>query len=329
METIVFNMAVETCTANTLSWSVEFARSTIFLWRATIECKALSRKISRGALYTLQQVLRSCCGNVSQQLNVAAFIILISATMRITGGSLRFLAFWWFATLVSIAASKSPNVNLLRNGRRLQPRQYSYWSPQEIHSTLLQWKDEYPNLVRVKTAQDAYGLFAAGNSSDCPYDDGDGCFNYILTIQDFSLHPENSSSSNALPEVFWSGELHGDERVGPTAVMEAATLLLQVASCEATSLESNPSCSSVLQEQGIGRWGRQWLARLVTTRRIVIVPTANALGYYQNTRREGDVDVNRDFPFDYEDSSLCMQTIAGESGRLARNNHTCPHIAVF
>ena len=48
----------------------------------------------------------------------------------------------------------------------------------------------------------------------------------ILTIQDFELHPENSSSSNVLPEVFWSGELHGDERVGPTVVMEAAFLLL-------------------------------------------------------------------------------------------------------
>ena len=58
---------------------------------------------------------------------------------------------------------------------------------------------------------------------------------------------------------------------------------------------------------------QQWLARLVATRRIVIVPTANALGYYQAYERRKEVDVNRDFPFDYEDPSPCMKTIAGRT----------------
>jgi len=224
---------------------------------------------------------------------------------------------WLF--LLSLVSSQSPPSHL-RGSRQLQSRQYSLWSPIHIHSTLLQWKNQYPNLVKLTTAQDAYGLSTAGNASDCPYDDGDGCKNYILTIQDFLVHPENSPSSNALPEVLWSGEVHGDERVGPTAVMEAASLLLQAASCEAT-FEYNPtlhaSCSSTLQQQyGIHKRRRLWLARLVSTRRIVIVPTANALGYYQNTRREDDIDVNRDFPFDYNtttQASLCMRTIAGRT----------------
>ena len=173
-----------------------------------------------------------------------------------------------------------------------------------------------PNLVRVKTAQDAYGLPTAGNETDCPYDAGVGCLNYMLTIQDFVVHSEGSTSSYALPEVLWSGCVHGDERVGPTAVMEAASLLLEAASCEA-SFEYNPSmhatCSASLQAQGISKRQRQWLARLVATRRIVIVPTANALGYYRNTRNEDNVDVNRDFPFDYTSPTMCMRTIGART----------------
>jgi len=49
------------------------------------------------------------------------------------------------------------------------------------------------------------------------------------------------------------------------------------------------------------------------TTRVVILPSANALGYYRNTREEGNVDPNRDFPFDLTDPSKCMQTIAGRT----------------
>jgi len=67
-----------------------------------------------------------------------------------------------------------------------------------------------------------------------------------------------------------------------------------------------------LEANGIQTRHRQWLARLVTTR-VVILPSANALGYYRNTREEGNVDPNRDFPFDLTDPSKCMQTIAGRT----------------
>ena len=53
------------------------------------------------------------------------------------------------------------------------------------------------------------------------------------------------------------------------------------------------SCRITLEQKGINDKHRQWLARLVTTRRIVIVPTANALGYYQNIREEDGIDPNR------------------------------------
>lgn len=191
--------------------------------------------------------------------------------------------------------------------------------------------------MNVTTAQDAYGLATAGGTDDCPFDDGvDGCLNYILTIQDFDAHPEGSDSSNRLPEVLWSGEVHGNEQVGPTAVLEAAQLLMDAATCEAhpkreiktkdpdaweNELARAETCRQELRDFGISDSQRKWLARLVSTRRIVIVPTANALGYFRKHREEGLVDPNRDFPYDLADpdpKSLtdpeqCMVTVAART----------------
>jgi hypothetical protein len=81
-------------------------------------------------------------------------------------------------------------------------QKYTLWEPSLISKTLQEWAVHYPGLVRVTTSQAAYGLPRAGTSEDCPFDDGgDGCLNYIVTIQDFTRHPEGSDSSNRLPEV--------------------------------------------------------------------------------------------------------------------------------
>jgi hypothetical protein len=109
----------------------------------------------------------------------------------------------------------------------------------------------YPDFVRVTTSQDAFGLPAAGTVNDCPFDEGVGCKNYILTIQDYKAHPENSQSSNTLPEVLWSGSVHGNERVGPTATMEAASLLLQAAACEAKP-------NKLLKKHDDTVWNNEW-----------------------------------------------------------------------
>jgi hypothetical protein len=60
---------------------------------------------------------------------------------------------------------------------------------------------------------------------------------------------------------------------------------------------------------------------LVTTRRIVMTPTTNALGYYRNHREEGDIDPNRDFPYDLTDARVCMQTIAGRTVNEIYRDH--------
>jgi hypothetical protein len=195
---------------------------------------------------------------------------------------------------------------------------YHLWEAHEFHDILQDWQTKYPDLVRVTTSQEKYGLPRAGGDDDCPFVSGAGCPNYMLTLQDFVAHPEDSSSSSHLPEVFWSGCLHGNERVGPTAVIEAAALLLESATCEAKptyagELEDAKKCRQALKEKGIDDVHRKWLARLVTTRRIIITPTTNALGYFRNIREENTIDPNRDFPYDVTDPKICMRTIAGRT----------------
>jgi hypothetical protein len=64
------------------------------------------------------------------------------------------------------------------------------------------------------------------------------------------------------PEVFFSGALHGDERVGPNTVTELARLLVEMRTGAGEDRNHmNP-----------------WITRLVDTRSIYIMPTTNALG---------------------------------------------------
>ena len=198
-----------------------------------------------------------------------------------------------------------------------------------------------------------------------------GCNNYVLILHDKEAYPndpdvinlDTSQTSNGddaasltgweyIPDVFLSGAVHGNERVGPTALIEMSELLLESVACESLprmryqptkndnadsnddgakatttatksftpeqwqqELSTAQSCRQSLTERGVPSPLRQWLARLVSTRRTVIIPTANALGYARNKREEGSIDPNRDFPFDIEvgREAECMQTIAGRS----------------
>jgi hypothetical protein len=122
-------------------------------------------------------------------------------------------------------------------------------------------------------------------------------------------------------------------RVGPTAVLEAAHLLLMAASCEAQNTLDNQTgfltCQNELHDRGITDAHCQWLARLLRTRRIVLIPTANPWGYYHDIRTEYDVDVNRDFAFDAEDATTCMRTIAARAINEIVREHTFQSGIVF
>lgn len=142
----------------------------------------------------------------------------------------------------------------------------------------------YPELVEVGSAQDNYGVASPGLCGKISKTDE--CKQWYIRITNENTYTEPSER----PEVFFSGSLHGNERVGPTTVMEFARLLL-----ENYKFGQNP-----------------WLKRLVDTRVIYIMPNANALGYDRDTREENHIDPNRDFPYDRE-ANKCMQTTAGRA----------------
>ncbi|KAL3903196.1 MAG: hypothetical protein SGILL_010538, partial [Bacillariaceae sp.] len=202
--------------------------------------------------------------------------------------------------------------------------QFHLWSAEETAATLQQWKAKYSTFVDVTTAQSQYGLPRAGLKSDCPFDGRTpGCFNHFFTIQDFVTHPKGSASDVTLPEILWTGSMHGDETLGPTVVMETAALLLEAASCEALprryatdwekDVENAKQCRSTLRAKGVDDTHRQWLARLVATRRIVVVPNANALGAFRNSRLEDGVDPEGDFPYNADSGESCMRTITART----------------
>jgi len=101
---------------------------------------------------------------------------------------------------------------------------------------------------------------------------------------------EKSTLTEDRPEVFFTGALHGDERVGPNIIIEALRLL----------------CKNYANGTNV------WLKRLVQTRTVVLIPMANVWGYYHNNRTEGAYDPNRDFPINRE-STDCMVTITGRT----------------
>jgi len=204
----------------------------------------------------------------------------------------------------------------------VEGRQYTIYKYEQIYNMMMEWRDKYPDLIRVETSQEKYGLSRVGGSNDCWFDtSGIGCANHFFTLQDFIRYPENSLGDKYLPTVLLSGALHGNERIGPSAVMEASSLLLRATECEASN--SNTCKEKLWNEEGINTAQRQWLARLVGSRRIIVVPAANALGFDRMIREEGTIDPNRDFPYDLlsSTSSNCMRTIAARTlNEIYRDN---------
>jgi hypothetical protein len=165
------------------------------------------------------------------------------------------------------------------------------------------------------TAQEKYGLPKTCNLNH------NGCWNHILTITDSKIYSRKIArkARSQRPDVFLSGALHGNERVGPVAIIEVAKLLVTAASCESGEAPAEVRCGEFYSKYT--KREVSWLARLVSTRRIVIVPAANSNGYYYNRREEGGFgDPNRDFAIDQMQSSTdqiisstCMRTITART----------------
>ncbi len=136
----------------------------------------------------------------------------------------------------------------------------------------------HPDFVTYDTSQNRYGLPKTCNKEH------NGCFNHFLTIEDPVIysHEDGSLALQQRPDVFLSGALHGDERVGPVAMLHVSTLLASAASCEAGLTVID--CDELYGKHGVKTV--RWLARLVSTRRIVVVPAPNSNGYYNGRRTE-------------------------------------------
>lgn len=192
--------------------------------------------------------------------------------------------------------------------RKLTAIQYKRLTLTQIYTQMDTLASNYPEFVTVTSTQDEFGLPSpCGNSAP----QNDGCKTRYLVIED-SLIYSSSRATKALkrrPDVFLSGTLHGDERVGPVAMIEVANLLVLAAACE-SGKSTQTGCDDFYAKYTPQQ--AAWLARLVSTRRIVILPAANSKGYYDGTRGEGRIDPNRDFAFD-NDPTQCMRTIAARS----------------
>ncbi len=133
------------------------------------------------------------------------------------------------------------------------------------------------------------------------------CKQRVLHITDHNSY----SSDVKRPEIFFSGALHGNERVGPTVTVELAALLLKAVECHAGG---DDFISETCKYPGLVENLElvPWLSWLVHNRSIVLIPMANAKGYYYDVRTENGLDPNRDFPY-HNFPETCMRTIAGRT----------------
>ena len=120
---------------------------------------------------------------------------------------------------------------------------------------------------------------------------GQKCILDIVTLTDFETSAENKV------QVYISGCLHGNERLGPVVSYYFLEFL-------ASSFGKDP-----------------YITELLKTREIVVTPMTNAIGYYENQRKEKTKsatgqeiyrDPNRDFPYNNRADS-CMNTVASRA----------------
>ena len=158
-----------------------------------------------------------------------------------------------------------------------------------------------------KTAKELYAIDAAktndkGNQVECSP--------YIIRVTDIGSIEQDVQR----PQTVISGEIHGDERVGPSASLFAAELLVWSAQCMIK--KDDDSCHK-LKSIGVTSYNdRVWLAFLATRRDTYIIPTANCLGYIVNRRDDNGVDPNRDFSYSRQDGKCFMSTTAKIVGKL-------------
>lgn len=191
-----------------------------------------------------------------------------------------------FPDLQSEVLHRVKNVNSLVSGHIWpSPKSYRPYRYNEIKQLLYEAERLYPSLVKVSTAQEEFAnneIILDGDFFECG--DGEKCKTHIVELGNRAT----PLVWEKLPEMFISGALHGDERLGPNTSLELILLLTQL-------------------------YGHHPLVTyLLNTRRIILMPMTNSHGYAHNARAENSIDPNRDFSYDCTPES-CMQTIAARA----------------
>jgi predicted deacylase len=169
---------------------------------------------------------------------------------------------------------------------------FAYHSYEEINALSLDLRGSF---AEVGPASEVLSVKAAVHR------DGTTCSPMIIRV----THRDSLAKDKQRPQVFISGEIHGNERVGPLASLFTAQMLVWAAQCEIE--KKTDTCMRLRKEYRVGKKEMIWLSHLVTRRDIYIVPTTNCLGYIKQDRLDAGVDPNRDFPY-VASSNKCLQS---------------------
>lgn len=174
---------------------------------------------------------------------------------------------------------------------------YRYLTYPEIHQRLVELVKTYPNILRMYSAQQTFLLPHVGNCTQFKSaSDTIGipapCTIWVVELSNFNTLP----SDPMRPEMLVSGLLHGDEVIGPQAVL------------------------AFIEYMALNYASNGFVKRMVDTRLVTLVPMTNAIGFFNGERierqMEGNrtltIDPNRDFGFS-QDPEKCMQTVAARA----------------
>mmetsp|Transcript_38594 Transcript_38594/g.38119 ORF Transcript_38594/g.38119 Transcript_38594/m.38119 type:complete len:170 (+) Transcript_38594:3-512(+) len=151
---------------------------------------------------------------------------------------------------------------------------YKYLNYTQINQKISELAKEYPDLIKAESIHQKYNLPHQGG--DCGHSK---CVITYVSISDYKIPPGNKV------QVYLSGNLHGDEQLGPNVLVYLAEYLAK------TYNDGDISHFNNLRE-----------------REIIMTPMTNAQGYYWNHRHEETdkgqrIDVNRDFPYNRDDDN--------------------------
>lgn len=179
-------------------------------------------------------------------------------------------------------------------------RPYAYMSYSQTMSYFRALETQCPDIIQVWVAQDEFPGMLGGNRNQrwgtC---EGKPCQTLVARITNKQKLTETT------PEVYLSGAVHGNERIGPLVVTELAGFL----------------CRQY-------KHGEKDVVRLVDSVSTWITPMTNAEGYANNHRGENGIDPNRDFPY-MRDPRKCMVTQTARTVNELFRRHLFHYMITF